>query len=61
MCKYCSGEFVGDKPITPISDNSVSGITLLVEGVFLYSYCKCGVNTVAKIKYCPMCGEKLDD
>lgn len=56
MCDYCNGEFVGENPIKPILEN---GIEILVERDFLYAYCNCGVHVVAKIKYCPMCGEKL--
>lgn len=58
MCEYCSGKFVGDKPITPISSPE-SGIELVVEGGFIYAYCECGIHSVEKIKYCPVCGEEL--
>ncbi len=59
MCKYCEGEFIGDKPITPISETP-GGIKLIVEGTHLYAYCQCGCNYVTEIQYCPMCGVKLD-
>lgn len=58
MCKYCEGSFVGETPpveITNIGDD----IEILIDGGHLYAYCQCWKKTVAKIKYCPMCGREL--
>lgn len=60
MCKYCDGEFVGEKHITPITDN-IYGIEIMIDGGYLYAFCKSGTKAVAEIHYCPMCGEKLTE
>lgn len=60
MCKYCDGEFVGDKPITPLNEKNY-GIEVIVERECLYTYCSCGKHIVTMINYCPMCGEKLGE
>lgn len=60
MCKYCDGDFVGDKPICALTNKETHGIEIIVENGFIYAYCKCGRKSVVEINYCPMCGEKLN-
>ena len=59
MCKYCEGEFFGEKDLVPIG-KMAGGMELIVDGGFLYSFCSCGRKLVAEIHFCPMCGKDLD-
>ena len=52
-CEYCKEDMEG-KAI----ENRFS-IETMVDDVFLYAWCNCGLRTVAEINYCPMCGRKL--
>lgn len=61
MCKYCDGEFLGKTGITPLLDKVNAGIEIMIDGEFLYAYCKCGIHAVQEIHFCPMCGRKLED
>ena len=53
MCEYCK-EDMESKSIS-----NKYAIETIVDGEFLYNYCECGLHTVVKINYCPMCGRKL--
>lgn len=61
MCKYCEGEFIGNKPLVPLNKSEVFGIELIVENNSLYAFCQCGTKTVVEINYCPMCGKDLKE
>ena len=54
MCEFCKD----DMKSKPISNKYI--IETIVDGEFLYNYCKCGFQTVIEINYCPMCGRKLN-
>lgn len=56
-CKHCKAK--GPMEGEPITD-PISAIELMVDGVFLYVWCECGTHIVKEIKYCPMCGRKLE-
>lgn len=56
-CKYCKGEFIGENPISTLGNDC--GIDSIVEDEFLYNFCNCGIKSIVKINFCPMCGRRL--
>ena len=57
MCKYCKDDMEGEA----ISDQyGVIAIETIVTEGCMYNYCDCGRHSIVQIKYCPMCGRKLN-
>lgn len=56
-CEYCKGEFIGENPIVTLGNGC--DIDSIVEDRFLYNFCDCGIKSIVKINFCPMCGQRL--
>lgn len=64
-CKYCRGKLLGSEPLSSITVapglNSDYFPEVIVDDTFLYIFCQCGKKVVIKIKYCPICGRRLEE
>ena len=62
MCKYCEDNeaiLETTERITATDDGDVFDIQIGED--MLYVWCDCGRHQVKQIKYCPMCGERLNN
>lgn len=57
MCRYCENDFEDGLVLQLPGFKEV--VWLVVSNGFLYVYCHNGQHEVAKINFCPICGDKL--
>ena len=71
MCKFCKNSMAGDPMMLAKRDIKVNGIQAFTSELWLerdhLNACVADntdtyvVETIKKIKYCPMCGQKLQE